>query len=135
MYLDCYLANNVAYSLIAALHWWCPVLLIQSLQIGFWSRLLLGSSGCSTSSYLCVICMIIWALQVVELCPLAHSTLKQCRAFSVVCPSIWNGLRIMLHLLHRNNFPTFHKPHKSFIISHNWIGGPGARFKFPVRMN
>src|SRR5688572_10975803 len=52
----------------------------------------------------------------------ARTSTMQHRAFSVVGPSIWNGLLLELSLLPRNSSPEFYTSMKATIFSRGWAG-------------
>ena len=56
------------------------------------------------------------------LVPRAHTSMRQRRAFSIVGPSIWNGLPLDLRLMPRLNSPAFYKYLKSHFFSRGWAG-------------
>ena len=56
------------------------------------------------------------------LVPRARLATRQCRAFSVVGPSIWNDLPPNLHLLHLTSQSLFLKSLKSFFFCRGWAG-------------
>src|SRR6218665_1084642 len=54
------------------------------------------------------------------LIPRALSALKQRRAFSVIGPSTWSELPLMLRLLPQNNVSSFCKLLKTFLFGRSW---------------
>ena len=54
--------------------------------------------------------------------PFARTSTMQHRAFSVVGPSIWNGLPLELRLLPRNSSPAFYTSLKTILFSRGWAG-------------
>src|SRR5688572_4109591 len=56
------------------------------------------------------------------LVPRAHTSIRQRRAFSILGPSIWNGLPLDLRLMPRLDSPAFDRPKylKSHFFSRGW---------------
>src|SRR5688572_5877777 len=52
--------------------------------------------------------------------PFARTSTMQHWAFSVVGPSIWNGLLLELRLLTRNSSPAFYTSLKTILFSRGW---------------
>src|SRR5688572_1848270 len=74
--------------------------------------------------------------QLVDLCvlqkgellvPRAHTTIRQRRAFSIVGPSIWNGLPLDLRLMPRLDSRSFYKYLKSHFLAVARLGAPLSR--------
>ncbi len=56
------------------------------------------------------------------LVPRARLTIRQCRAFSIVGPSVWNDLPFELRSLLVAQPSRFYKSLKSFFFSRGWAG-------------
>src|SRR6218665_529671 len=54
--------------------------------------------------------------------PIAHTSTRQARAFSVVGPSVWNGLPLALRLLPRVHSDVFYSSLKTTLFSRARVG-------------